>query len=187
MRQWRGGAGWIGRVFPVMVPMLALVLGAASWGCTGTCSNGAKVTFPSSDASPPTLAVLEAHFPSQATLTVTNASGPVTAKISGTPVIRFVAASEDLQGAGPVEIWVEETTWSGNSQTGPGLLGGPAASTATPRPSSTEGCSRNLAVFDYDVAKSVRGATALRVRAWTVAKNTAGASVRSQVMQLDWP
>ena len=173
-RMWQGSA-------------LLSVLAVAGGGCTGTCSNGVKVAFPSSDPSAPTLAALDAYIPNQPTLSVTNSSAPVTAKLNGTPVIRFVAGSEDPQAAGVLEIWVDKTAWAGNSVIGPGLGGRPAASSATPRPSATDGCTRNLAVYDLDVAQDAKSATALQYQVWSEAKNTAGVSVKSQVLQLNWP
>jgi hypothetical protein len=161
---------------------LAVTLG----GC-GSCANGSKVVYPAGDSTPPVLAALDAHFPNQPLQTVTNGSGPLTVRLIGKPVVHFIAGSEDPDAAGAIQIWLEETRWRNGVQEGPGLLGGPVASSPTPRPSSSEGCTRNLATYDLDVDKQLHGATAYRARAWTVATNTAGAEVKSDVMQLDWP
>lgn len=179
-----------------LVALLVLFLGLMTACPTGCQNAGDCVAAASPDPTPPTVA-LDAHFSSgKPIISVSETSAPVTTKVGGGEVITLLAGGTDNDGGcKDIQIWVETTTWKTNpngtvTQTGPGLLGAPAAT--NPDNTSKIGeqvLKKRIAQFNVENFKSPGNPATnkIRVRVWAVAVNFAGKTTQSATIEFDWP
>lgn len=140
---------------------------------------------------------MDANFQSgKPIISVSETSGDKTTKAPSGDVITLIATGTDNDGGcKDIQIWVETTTWKINpdgtgTQTGPGLLGAPAASnldnTSKIGDKVTKKRTTSFVVRDFS-SPGNPATNKIRIRAWAVAVNFAGKSTKSGTIELDWP
>lgn len=141
--------------------MLVAVIGAALGACntlpTGsTCIIGQPVTIPTTDSSPPSVAV-DFFLPDGRTVSFPPGAATQLVSSNSNGLVTVIAKATDPQGSQDIQVWAAERscTSSGNTTTcaGPGLLGAPSASNPNPGTAGMTACTEILTKHNIRVFK----------------------------------
>jgi hypothetical protein len=138
---------------------------------------------------------MDFHMPNGQIITVTPTSGPNTVTItSPSDTVAVWASATGANGIQDIQIWADQITWitypnGGTAQSGPGLMGGPSASSPDNSTPGQSGCTERVANQNLTVSHLVGHGIDKRVSfdVFATGLNFSGVKVSTPTVRLQAP
>lgn len=167
--------------------VLMMLLSILMTGCP-PCQFGREIVIPSSDGTDPSI-TMAFLLPDGNTVSVSADSPVSTVVVPGGGTVLVSASAQDDEGIQDAQIWAASITWTTDpvtgitTQSGPGLLGSPTASSRDSDGPGQEGCTARVALQTLEVRKTSRGGVSYEVHARGV--NFGGGTVSTPLVRLE--
>jgi hypothetical protein len=177
--------------FPVATILLAC--GSTPPGSTGHCLVGSQVTIPTTDSTPPSVAI-DFHMPGGSIVSRSPGDGlssriavPMNGQVSIYAVTRDAQGVRDSRIFAATKSCSEDLSTNLGSCSGPGLLGGPTASNPESNSAGSPGCTERLVIQKVTVSKTTTAArsSSVSVEASAEGVNFGGQAQRTTTYVLE--